>query len=85
MGIFQGLIDIGGWIGAALMISGYFLTQFNIAKTTDKTMILMNLIGASLMALYTYSSGAMASTVVNVSWATIALAGLATVGFITKN
>ena len=70
------LYSIVGFIGASLILLGFYRTS--IGKWTNKSMWyeLDNLIGASLLMFYQLHQEAYISVALNVVWAVVAFRGL---------
>ena len=66
-------IEAIGWIGAALLILGYYLIQTNKVKHDNTMYMLLNIIGAFLLLLNTMYHHAYPSVVANAVWTIIGL------------
>ncbi len=75
-------IDLAGWLGAVLILLAYFLNVKGVVVATSALFLWLNLLGAVLIALNTYSLHAYAATALNVVWGVVAVYGL--VGLIAK-
>lgn len=70
------LLEIIGWSGALLVLLAYSLNSFENSKISFGTYQTLNLVGGSLLMLYTYKRFAYASATVNLIWIVIAIASL---------
>ncbi|MDX1975252.1 MAG: hypothetical protein SFT92_06210 [Rickettsiales bacterium] len=61
-------IDIIGWVGAVLVLAGYFLISFKKLTSDSYSYQAVNIIGALFLATYAYYKDAGASVLVNVVW-----------------
>ena len=66
------LIDTGGWIGAVLILTAYFLVSTRKLTGDATTYQLMNLVGGLLLVINTIYYGAYPSSGVNLVWIGIA-------------
>lgn len=66
-------IDILGWIGAALILTGYALISFRKVEGNSFVYQLMNIVGSIFLAANTLYYGAVPSSLVNIIWAIIAV------------
>jgi len=71
------LIEIAGWIGAALVVVAYFLLTYKKLDGESKIYHGMNLVGAFLVGGNALINQAYPSAAINVMWGVIAIYGLA--------
>jgi hypothetical protein len=64
-------IDVLGWIGAAALLSAYWLVSAQKATGNSRTYQGMNLLGATLVLLNSLYYGAYPSVGVNAAWIAI--------------
>lgn len=74
------LADIAGFTGAVTILAGYAWQTLRHAPP-DLASTLMNLIGASLLALSLSINFNLPALVLELAWAAIALTGLVRMGF----
>ncbi len=72
-------IDILGWIGAALILTGYALISFRRVEGNSFSYQLLNIFGSVLLAVNTLYYGAIPSSLVNIIWAIIAIFAILTI------
>jgi hypothetical protein len=70
------LIEIVGWIGAALVVMAYFLITYKKLDRESKIYHGMNLVGALLTGINAAINQAYPSTAINVMWGVVAIYGL---------
>jgi hypothetical protein len=70
------LIEIGGWIGAAVLLAAYFLVSRGRVKPQGVLFQSLNLGASLLLMLNTYVNRAYPSAFVNLVWMGIALFAL---------
>ena len=70
------LVDVAGWIGAALILIAYYLITKRIVDAKSRLYHSLNLIGGAGLAYNTYVYTAYPSTIVNIFWIAIAVYGL---------
>ncbi len=68
--------DIAGWVGTVLILLAYFLNVKSRVMATSPLFLWLNLLGACLIAINTYTLHAYAPMVLNVVWGVVALYGL---------
>jgi len=66
-------IEIFGWLGAILVLVAYFLISYNRVSSDSFSFQFLNIFGAFLLIIYTYSLDAYASVLVNSIWVLIGL------------
>ncbi len=71
------LIDLIGWLGALLLLTGYALVSTKRMEGDSPTYQILNLLGGACLILNTVYYGAYPSSVVNIVWIGIALYTLA--------
>ena len=70
------MIDVGGWIGVALLLIAYALVSTR-RLTGDSTIYqLLNIVGSVLLIINSFFYGAYPSVGINIAWIAIALAAL---------
>jgi len=70
------LIEIAGWIGAALVLLAYFLLTYKKLDRESKIYHGMNLVSAVLVGVNAIINQAYPSASVNAVWGVIAIYGL---------
>jgi hypothetical protein len=70
------LIDLAGWIGAALLLLAYALVSNRTLAGDSMRFQLLNLSGGLLLAVNSAYHGALPSVAVNAVWIVIGLAAL---------
>jgi len=70
------LIEIAGWIGAALVVIAYFLITYKKLDRESKIYHEMNLVGGLLTGVNAAINQAYPSTALNVMWVVVAIYGL---------
>ena len=70
------VIEIAGWIGAVLILSGYALLTAGKLKSESVAYQALNVVGALGFIVNGWWHGALPSTVLNVIWAGIGLVAL---------
>jgi Na+-translocating ferredoxin:NAD+ oxidoreductase RnfD subunit len=67
------IIDLLGWLGAGLILLGYFLVSTKRDKATGVRYQLINLIGGVALIINAYFKGAMPFVFLNSVWVIIAI------------
>lgn len=67
------LIEIIGWIGAALVLSAYVLLSTGRVNGNSLTFQYLNVIGASAFVVNTFWHGALPSAILNLIWASVGM------------
>jgi hypothetical protein len=67
------IIEIAGWIGTAFILSAFLLNVLEIFSQTDFIYLLMNLLGASLVAWNVLIKKSYSAFTLEFIWASIAL------------
>lgn len=70
------LVDILGWTGAVLILTGYALISFKRVEGTSFVYQLLNILGSIFLTANTFYYGAIPSSLVNIIWAMIAAAAI---------
>jgi hypothetical protein len=70
------LIEIVGWIGAALVVIAYFLITYKKLDRESKIYHAMNLVGGLLTGVNAVINQAYPSAAINVMWVVVAIYGL---------
>jgi len=70
------IVEVVGWVGAALLLAAYFLISAKRLHGRSKIYHLMNLLGGSFIALNSFVNSAFPSTALNAVWSSIAVYGL---------
>lgn len=73
MMINQILIDIIGWVGAALILLAYFQISKGQVQGNSAYYQWLNVVGSAFLIINTLYYGALPSTAVNVVWISIAI------------
>ncbi|UCG88164.1 MAG: hypothetical protein JSW71_06370, partial [Gemmatimonadota bacterium] len=71
------LIDVGGWIGAVLLLLGYFLVSTKRAGGTSILYQSLNVVGSVLVGANALYYTALPSFSINVVWIGIGITALA--------
>jgi hypothetical protein len=79
------LINVLGWIGAAALLSAYWLVSSQKVTGSSRTYQGMNLLGATLVLVNSLYYGAYPSVGVNAAWIAIGAYALATHVFHAKS
>lgn len=66
-------IEITGWVGAILLLTGFALTSYGVLAGTSMEYQLINLAGSLTLAYYTYMKKAYPNTVLNIIWVLISV------------
>lgn len=72
----EAVIEILGWLGAALVIAAYALVSYGSVQGRNRLYQSLNIAGALLLAVNTAWHGAWPSAAVNVIWIMIAVGTL---------
>ncbi len=70
------ILDIGGWIGMIMVVTGYYLVSNGKIEARTNTFQLINLVAAFLIGLNALYYGAMPSVGLNAVWILIAIVAL---------
>ncbi len=70
------LVHFFGWTGSFMVIAAYGLNSYQRISSDSMTFLLLNLVGGSLLILYSAYLAAFANTFINVVWVIIALPAL---------
>jgi hypothetical protein len=73
------LIDVGGWLGAALLLLAYFLVSTGRVRGSSTRYQALNIIGSILLGGNALYYGALPSVGIDVAWIGIGLLALAQV------
>ncbi len=75
------IIEAIGITGLVLMLSAFYLNNFKKKKVRRKTKTynLINFLGASLLGIYSFLNGMHLFTILNLTWAIVALWFLLTI------
>jgi hypothetical protein len=68
------LIDLGGWLGALLVLAAFAFNAFGSMDVRGRTYQVLNIFGSTLLILNTGWHRAWPSAFVNVVWVLIAMA-----------
>lgn len=69
-------MEIMGWTGAALVLGAYALLSMKIISSNSYLYHVINVIGAGMLAYYTYSKDAIPSALLNITWSFIGVAAM---------
>lgn len=78
------LIEAVGWVGALLILGGYWLVSTERLRPTDRLFQWLNIIGAAGFIVNGVAHGAWPSATLNVLWLLIGLATLWRLGHAAK-
>lgn len=70
------LLEIIGWLGALLVLGAYALLSMKKLSPNGYAYHAINIGGAGLLAVYTYSKGAMPSALLNIIWCGIGIGAM---------
>ena len=70
------LIDIAGWLGAALLLLAYFLVSTGRARGSSIRYQALNIVGSILLGSNAFYYGAMPSVGIDVAWIGIGVLAL---------
>jgi len=70
------MIDVGGWIGAALLLIAYALVSTRRLVGDSTIYQLLNVSGSVLLIINSFFYGAYPSVGINIAWIAIALSAL---------
>lgn len=62
------IINILGWIGSLLLVTGYWLNSKSIINAQTKTYQFLNIVGSLTLMINTFYYGAYPSSSVNIIW-----------------
>lgn len=65
-------------VGALLVLAGFLLSQRNLLDARSYPYLLLNLIGAGILAVLAYGQGRWGFVLLEGAWTVVALAGLVT-------
>jgi hypothetical protein len=65
------ILQLGGWIGTALLIGGYLLVSSGKLEGKSIPFNLINVVGAALMVVATAAKGVWSSVALNLIWVAI--------------
>ena len=70
------LMEIVGWLGAFLVLLAFSLNVANYTNSSSLLFLMLNMIGALLLVINSFSNGAYHFTLLNSVWFVVALTGL---------
>lgn len=70
------LIHILGWSGSVMVIAAYGLNSYQRINSDSMVFLLLNLVGGTLLIVYSAYLSAFANTFINVVWVIIAVPAL---------
>ncbi len=70
------LIDVGGWLGAALLLLAYFLVSAGRVRGASVRYQALNIVGSLLLGTNAFYYGAMPSVGIDVAWIGIGVLAL---------
>ena len=62
------VIDVGGWLGAALLLLAYYLVSAGKVRGSSVRYQALNIVGSLLLGLNAFYYGAMPSVGIDVAW-----------------
>ena len=65
------ILELVGWIGATMLLSGYYLIQTRKVREDHKLYMFLNIAGAIFIMLNAWSHRAYPSTITNLLWALV--------------
>ena len=71
------LVEVGGWIGAAMVILAYCLASFQVIDTNNWVYSLLNIVGGIGLIAVSIVKKAYQPVVINIFWICIAVLALA--------
>jgi hypothetical protein len=72
----KALIDVGGWLGAALLLFAYFLVSAGKVRGSSVRYQALNIVGSLLLGVNAFYYGAMPSVGIDVAWIGIGVLAL---------
>ena len=72
----KALIDVGGWLGAALLLLAYFLVSAGKVRGSSVRYQGLNIVGSLLLGMNAFYYGAMPSVGIDVAWIGIGVLAL---------
>ena len=63
-------------MGALLILAGFLLSQRNVLEATSYAYLLLNLVGAAILAVLAYGQGRWGFVLLEGAWTLVALGGL---------
>lgn len=70
------MMEIIGWAGAVMVLGAYALLSMKIISSNSYLYHVINVIGAGMLAYYTYSKDAIPSALLNITWSFIGVAAM---------
>ena len=70
------LIDVGGWLGAALLLLAYYLVSAGRVRGSSVRYQALNIVGSLLLGANAFYYGAMPSVGIDVAWIGIGVLAL---------
>ncbi|MGD8699824.1 MAG: hypothetical protein PVJ43_11065 [Gemmatimonadales bacterium] len=70
------LIDVGGWLGAALLLLAYFLVSAGKVRGSSIRYQALNIVGSLCLGINAFYYGAMPSVGIDVAWIGIGVLAL---------
>lgn len=70
------LIDVGGWLGAALLLLAYFLVSAGKVRGSSIRYQALNIVGSLSLGINAFYYGAMPSVGIDVAWIGIGVLAL---------
>ena len=71
------LVEVAGWTGMAVLLLAYALSALGVLPAATRRAAALNLLGGLCLALHTGAHAAYPATVLNTTWAVIAIVALA--------
>jgi hypothetical protein len=72
----KALIDVGGWLGATLLLLAYYLVSAGKVRGSSVRYQALNIVGSLLLGLNAFYYGAMPSVGIDVAWIGIGVLAL---------
>ncbi len=72
----KALIDVGGWLGAGLLLLAYYLVSAGKVRGSSVRYQALNIVGSLLLGLNAFYYGAMPSVGIDVAWIGIGVLAL---------
>ena len=70
------VLDICGWIGSIMVVTGFFLVSNGKLEPQTNTFQIINIIAAAFIGMNAYYYGALPSVGLNTVWVLIAVAAM---------
>ena len=77
-GLNKRILNVIGWAGATTSLTAYSLNSHRVIESSSLVYLLMNLMGCTLLIIYTFRKGAYANAALNSIWFIVTLLALGT-------